>query len=70
MEIYKKGISDKEMYRTFNCGVGFILSADPKKAGEIISRVKNFKADIIGKIVPGTGGVEIDSAFSNKVITF
>ncbi|GAH88384.1 unnamed protein product, partial [marine sediment metagenome] len=24
-ELYRKGISDEEMYKTFNCGIGFVL---------------------------------------------
>ncbi len=67
-QLYKKGISDKDMYKTFNCGMGFILSVNPKVANKILSEIKDFKADIIGKIIPGTGKVKIESAFSNKEI--
>lgn len=67
-ELHKKGVTDKEMYRTFNCGIGFILSVSPKEANKIVSRIKDFKADIIGEIIPGTGKVKIKSAFSNKKI--
>jgi len=69
MEIYKKGISDEEMYKTFNCGIGFILSVDPKEAGRIISEIKNFKSSVIGEILPGNGKIKIESSFSNKKIT-
>ena len=69
-ELYQKGISDEEMYKTFNCGIGFILSVNPKEADRILSKIKDFNADIIGKIVPGTGKVKIDSLFSNKEIIF
>ena len=49
--LHKKGISDKEMLKTFNCGVGFCLIISPKK----LNRVKgyftnNFKPYVIGKI--------------------
>jgi phosphoribosylaminoimidazole synthetase len=67
-ELYKKGISDEEMYKIFNCGIGLILSVDQKDANKIISAVKNFKTSIIGKIIPGAGKVIIKSAFSNKKI--
>jgi len=30
--------------------------------------IKNFKADVIGEIVPGIGKVKIESQFSNKEI--
>lgn len=69
-ELYQKGISDEEMYKTFNCGIGFILSVDPKDAKAILSEIENFKADIIGKVIPGKGKVKIESSFSNKEITF
>jgi len=69
-ELYQKGISDEEMYKTFNCGIGFILSVDPRDVKEILSEIKDFKAGIIGKIIPGSGKVKIESFFSNKEITF
>lgn len=31
------GVSDAEMRRTFNCGVGFILIAAPDKAGDVLA---------------------------------
>jgi len=69
MEIYKKGISDEEMYGIFNCGIGFILSVSPKEAGKILSEIKNFKSGVIGEILPGNGKIKIESSFSNKKIT-
>jgi len=67
-EIYKKGVSDKEMYKIFNCGIGFILSVNQKDADKVLKEIKKFKADIIGKIIPGNRKVIIESAFSNKKI--
>lgn len=69
-EIYKKGVSDEEMYKIFNCGIGFILSVRPEEANKVLSEIKNFKADIIGEILPGKGKIRIESAFSNKEIIF
>jgi len=68
MEIYKKGISDEKMYKTFNCGIGLILSASPKEAIRILHQIRDFKTDIIGEIISGNGKVEIESLFSNKKI--
>ena len=49
--IHKKGISDKEMLKTFNCGVGFCLIINPKKLNQIKSYfTNNFKPYVIGKI--------------------
>lgn len=65
-EIYKKGVSDRDMYKIFNCGIGFILSVNKKEVKKIIPKIKKFKADIIGEITLGTGKVKIESFFSNK----
>lgn len=64
--LYNQGIPDKEMYTTFNCGTGFILSASPRNAKKIVASVKN--AHPIGEIVRGTGKVKIESWFSRKKI--
>ena len=46
-----QGISDEEMLKTFNCGVGFCLIANPTKIKKIKSFFdKNFKPYVIGKI--------------------
>jgi len=64
-ELYKRGVSDEKMYKTFNCGIGFILSVSSKDADNVID---GLEADIIGKVVSGTGKVKIESMFSDKVI--
>ena len=69
-DLYQKGISDEEMYKTFNCGIGFILSVDSKSAKGIISEIKDFESDIIGKVVSGNGNVKIESLFSEKEVIF
>jgi phosphoribosylaminoimidazole (AIR) synthetase len=56
------------MYKIFNCGIGLIISVNHKEVDKILSKIKTFKADMIGKIIPGNGRVIIDSAFSNKKI--
>lgn len=66
-ELYAKGVSNKTMYSTFNCGIGFVLSV-PKNSGErIISRLK--AAARIGEMIPGNGQVHIQSAFDGKVLS-
>ncbi len=48
----KNKIKDKEMLKTFNCGVGFCLITKPKNQKKIISYFsKDFKPYLIGKIV-------------------
>ena len=47
----KQGISDKEMLKTFNCGVGFCLIISPNKLNKIQTFFdKDFKPYVIGKI--------------------
>ena len=49
--LHKKGISDKEMLKTFNCGVGFCLIINPKKLNQIKRYfTNNYKPYVIGKI--------------------
>ncbi|MDA9665454.1 phosphoribosylformylglycinamidine cyclo-ligase [Candidatus Pelagibacter sp.] len=49
--LHKNGISDKEMLKTFNCGVGFCLIINPKKLDKIKKHfTNNFKPYVIGKI--------------------
>ena len=69
-ELYERGVSDKGMYKTFNCGIGFILSVFPKDAKNVISNLRNFgfDAEHIGVIVSGTGKVRINSMFSQEEV--
>jgi len=69
-DLYRKEVSDIELYKTFNCGIGLILSVRPEEVSNIFPKIKTFRADIIGKIVPGSGKVKIESSFSNKKIVF
>jgi phosphoribosylformylglycinamidine cyclo-ligase len=60
--IQKKGnIADKEMYHTFNMGVGMVLVVSPKSVKTIISRLAKFKLKscVIGEIIRGNRRVEV-----------
>ena len=47
----KNNISDKEMLKTFNCGVGFCLIIKPKNYKKVLKYFsKQFKPYVIGKI--------------------
>lgn len=71
-ELYQRGVPDEEMYRTFNCGIGFILSAPEDEGNAIVKEIKKagFQADLIGKTTKGTGKIKIESMFSNKIVEF
>ncbi len=52
--IKKNGVNDKEMLKTFNCGVGFCLITNPKNLNKINKYFsKDYKPYIIGKISRG-----------------
>ncbi|MBI4654368.1 MAG: phosphoribosylformylglycinamidine cyclo-ligase [Nitrospirae bacterium] len=52
-------VSDKEMFRTFNMGVGFIIVVKKSDVGSIIKKLKQFgeKVFVIGYIEKGHNGV-------------
>ena len=57
----QKNISDKEMLKTFNCGVGFCLIIKPKNLKKVTNFfTKEFKPYVIGKITTGKGKVKLD----------
>ena len=60
----KNDISDKEMLKTFNCGVGFCLIIDPKNLDMVKSFFsKKYKPYIIGKILNGSNKIK----FNDKI---
>ncbi len=61
----EKGISDREMIKTFNCGVGFCLIVNPKNIKKINKYFsKKYKPYIIGKISTGKNKVKLNGTIS------
>jgi len=57
----QKNISDKEMLKTFNCGVGFCLIIKPKNLKKINSFFStDFKPYVIGKIINGKNKINLN----------
>lgn len=52
-------VARREMDRTFNCGVGFVLVVPPKESDALIGFLqrRKFGASVIGNVVAGRGGV-------------
>ena len=56
----KNEISDQEMLRTFNCGVGFCLIINPKNLKKVIKYFsKEFKPYVIGHVSIGSNKIKL-----------
>ncbi len=61
----KNNISNEEMLRTFNCGVGFCLVINPKKLNKIKKFFpKKFQPYVIGKISKGKKKVKLNGSIN------
>ena len=59
--LYSQGVSDKEMLKTFNCGVGFCIIIKSKNVNKIKKYfTKNFKPYVIGKIINGKKNIHLN----------
>ena len=57
----QNNVDDKEMLKTFNCGVGFCLIINPKNLNKIKKTFsKDFKPYVIGKITSGKNKVTLN----------
>ena len=57
----KNNIDDKEMLKTFNCGVGFCLIINPKNFDKVLKCFsKKYKPYVIGKIIHGKSKAKLN----------
>ena len=61
-KVYNNVKNEDEMYKTFNCGIGLILSVSN------IELLKNDGFTLLGRVQKGTGKIQIDSQFSKSRI--
>ncbi len=63
--IKKNGVSDVEMLKTFNCGVGFCLIVNPKNINKINKFFsKKYKPYVIGKIYEDKNKVKLNGSIN------
>lgn len=63
----KNGISEKEMIKTFNCGVGFCLIINPKDLKKVTKYFsRDYKPYVIGKISIGNNKVKLNGSINWK----
>jgi phosphoribosylformylglycinamidine cyclo-ligase len=61
----ENNISDNEMLKTFNCGVGFCLIINPKKLNKVLTLFnKDYKPYVIGEISTGSNKVRLNGKIS------
>lgn len=54
--IASAGVSDLEMLRTFNMGLGMIIVVPAAAADGAVTKLANYGARVVGKLVPRAGG--------------
>ena len=61
----KNGVSNNEMLKTFNCGVGFCLIINPKNLKKITNYFTNeYKPYVIGKILSGKNKIKLNGTIN------
>ena len=57
----KNNIEDKEMLKTFNCGVGFCLIIKPKNLNKVVKFFsKKYRPYVIGRISSGSKKIKLN----------
>ncbi len=68
-DIYNCDVSDYEMYKTFNCGIGFIIALDEEYVDDCMKDI-NHRCSIIGDVCKGNNKVIINSSYSNNKVEY
>ena len=59
--IKNQNVSDKEMLKTFNCGVGFCLIINAKNLNKVCKFFnKDYKPYVVGKIISGKKKIKLN----------
>ena len=66
-ELFEKGVSEQEMYKTFNCGIGFVFSVPKAQESKAVSITGGY---VIGSVVRGNGKVKLQSMFSGLNLVY
>ena len=66
-DLFRVGITSEEMYKTFNCGYGFVLGVPEENMDDVVGRTGG---RVIGQVVPGTGKVCIESIFDEWLVSY
>ncbi len=67
----KYNISDESMYERFNNGVGYVVAVPMSARYDVLSDIrKDFDADAIGQIWPGSGSISIRSVYTGKEVLY
>lgn len=70
-EIYSRGVKDEDMYKTFNCGMGFLMGMSKEDAVIFTTNLReSINADIVGAVLLGKGLVKIQSQFSKNMVVY
>ena len=63
----RNNITDNEMLKTFNCGVGFCLVIEPKNLKKVYNIFpKNFKPYVIGEIIKNSKKIRLNGKINWK----
>ncbi|MDE1834042.1 MAG: hypothetical protein KGH64_01755 [Candidatus Micrarchaeota archaeon] len=64
-------LSSEQMYTRFNNGIGYVIAVSEEKGAHALEILNaHFDAQAIGRVVEGSGKVEIASKYDSNLLTF